>query len=1829
VSDLSSRVAQLTPEQRAALARRLQERTAHSASSVEPIAIIGMSCRFPGAESLAAFWRLLEDGGDAIREVPADRWSNDEYFDADPAASGKVTTRWGGFLEGVDRFDAAFFGISPREAAQMDPQQRLLLEVGWQALEHAGQEPARLAGTRTGVFVGAHSQSNDYALLQYAQPELMDGFTGTGAAHNLLSGRLSYLLDLQGPSLVVDTACSSSLVATHLACQSLRSAESSLAIVGGVNLILSPLFTVAASRMRMLAADGRCKPFDAAADGFTRAEGCGVVVLKKLSEALAQGDRVLAVIRGSAINQDGHTNGITAPNGLAQQEVIRRALQQAGVEGRQVSFVETHGTGTPLGDPIEVEALIAALGAGPAVALGSLKSNIGHLEGAAGVAGLIKACLSLVHGRIPRVVHFNRLNPHIELTDTRFVVPSVARDWLESGRVAGVSSFGWSGTNAHVVLQQAPEGAAPSRLVEAISPQLVVISGANSERLQRLVERWVEWCEEDSARDVPFSAIARAAALTRAHHNERLAVVASSLPELRERLRQVSQGRSPAAAVAGRALARQGVVFVFPGQGSQWLGMGCQLYASEPAFRASIDACQTAFESEVPWRLVEELHAAPAASRLAEIDVVQPLLFAIEVALAALWRAWGIIPDVVIGHSMGEVAAAHVAGALSLNDAARVICRRSRLLKRISGQGAMALVELSLADAAIALRGYEDRVSIAVSNSSRSTVISGDAEAVEAICAVLSSRDVFCRPIKVDVASHSPQVDPLADELMSTLADIAPTASAVPVCSTVTGQLADASGFDARYWVQNLRRPVLFADALRRAIDAGNRLFVELSPHPILLPSIEQVLQDAGVEGLVVASLRRNESERAELALALGRLYVAGQVADWSARWPEPAPFVELPFTPFQRERHWLPLAAVGPRQSSGGHPVLGSALEASPGTRAWNFYHGRTASASWSDFQLDDVGSVAPGLMIDAVLEATQALGLNSVLELELERPLTEADEPGARALAVLVARGEYAFSVFSGRDPKPRTTHVSARLRAAPVTEALHALPALETPSVFTANEFYQRITLSGQQQAGRLRAVSEFRLAGQHAVASFQKPTGERGFRFSPAISQACLDVAAFAASLWSESPAADLWQVTRIGELRVLSEGDVTHGQMSVARGSNSDGSRLHLDLTVFADDGSARLALRDLVVQRHPTEARASVNQGIADWCFEIDWQAAAAPDTSGQSAAGSWLVLADAQGVAPALAVLLQSRGGDVKLLSHAQLGPELRATRGPCTVVHLAGLDLPNWQSGPTEQLERALAETATGLLRTVQAVNAVSECSARVWIATRGAQPVQGALAGSGPLQAALWGLGRVVAEEHPNAFGGLIDLDPAPGAEVAAELIAALLDPQTERQVGFRGGTRYVARLAPLGAVRGLGPVLRPDGAYLISGGLNGVGLAVARWLIQQGARRLVLAGRTPLPAREEWQGLDPGSAAGQRVAAVRELEALGAAVHTPALDIADEPSVTEFFSHYERAGYPALRGIVHAAVVIEDALLQDLSPSSFEKVFRPKLFGARVLERLAERVSADFLVLFSSLGAVLGQTGQGNYAAANAAVDALAHCSRGRGLPTVSINWGGWREAGLGAASAGARRTILALEREGVNSFSTAQGLDVFGRMLGVDRAQVIVAPISSALLRRSHWVRHDAAFFSRLFAAQTAAPAPRHSDSFLAELRLAAALDRRRLFQQFLVAQLAAVLRSSPSAIDPETPLGALGLESLMALEFRNRLEAHLGLKLSATLIWNHPTVAALTSYLGERLEISFESSTGTRPAEPSALAPATGSELLSTLSELSDEDALRALTGGK
>lgn len=921
---------------------QLQERLSKlETDKSEPLAVIGMACRFPGGcNSPSDYWQLLSEGKHGVREVPAERWSVNDYFDPSPDAPGKMSTRFAGFIGEVRDFDADFFGVAPREAESLDPQHRLALEVAWEALEDAGQAGPRLYGSRTGVYLGICSSDYSFHLLERGASGI-DAYMATGNAHSTAPGRLSFCLGLQGPSLAVDTACSSSLVSVHLACRALRARECDMALAGGVNLLLAPEYSINFSKAHMLAPDGFCKAFDASADGFGRAEGCGFIVLKRLSDARADGDPILAVIRGSAINHDGRSSGLTVPNGPSQQAVIRAALADAGVQPDALSYLEAHGTGTSLGDPIEMGALRGVFGKRAPetgkLLVGSAKTNLGHLEGAAGIAGVIKVILALQHRHIPAHLHFKQPSPHIAWEGLPVEIPTDTREWRgPSARIAGVSSFGFSGTNAHVVLAEAPRAEGVPRERAADRPRHLLALSAKSEKaLEELALRYARTLTSASnIADVCYSANTGRAQLP-----YRACLTAGTVDEAREKLQTIASSTKPRGVHRGFVEGRPRLAFLFTGQGSQYKGMGRRLYETEPVFRRSLEQSRGILRPLLEHDLLSLLFDDAAAS-IDETAVTQPALFAFEYALAELWMSWGIQPSVVLGHSVGEYVAACVAGVFSFEEGLRLIAERGRLMQALPRNGTMLAVLASEERAREAIKTSLAEVSIAAINGPRSVVLSGLSTALSKIGAELERQGVKTKQLAVSHAFHSPLMSAMQAEFERALANVRLSRPKVPLISNLTGQRAGSEITEPKYWVDHVREPVRFSDAVACADRDGCRIFLEIGPHPTLITLAQQCLS-SGAPRSFLPSVRKGAEESADLLESLGALYAQGLAVDWAAFDAGRARTrVSVPHYPFQRARYWMgrseksratsaPVSSDGARSETAptSDPVLGRCL--------------------------------------------------------------------------------------------------------------------------------------------------------------------------------------------------------------------------------------------------------------------------------------------------------------------------------------------------------------------------------------------------------------------------------------------------------------------------------------------------------------------------------------------------------------------------------------------------------------------------------------------------------------------------------------------------------------------------------------------------------------------------------------------------------------------------------------------------------------------------------------------------------------------------------------
>ncbi len=1829
----------------------------------EPIAIIGMACRVPGgAKSPEQFYENLRNRVDAITEVPKDRFDIDEYYDARPNTPGKTHTRYGGFIDGIEEFDPVFVGVAPKNAYSVDPQQRVLGGQCWAALEDAGIAPTSLDGSLTGVFVGIWGIDYWHRLASRPAEEIDANVIG-GNTHSVASGSISYMLGLRGPSVSVDTACSSSLVTVDLACQSLRNRNCDLALAGGVNVVLGPENFVGLSAGQVLAPDGRCKTFDAAADGFGRGEGAGVVVLKRLADALRDGDRILAVVAGSCVNQDGKTSGITVPNGPAQEEAVRRALAQARLRPADVQYVEAHGTGTSLGDPIEVVALGHAYGEGRSaddpLLIGSVKSNIGHLEAAAGVVSLIKVVQALQHEELPPNLHFENPNPEIPWSELPVKVVADNTPWKRGSRprYAGVSSFGASGTNVHVVVGEAPALARPEPAAVERSRHVVTLSVKSKDAMPRVAARLADHLErhpELAVGDVCFTAN-----IGRAAFKERLALVASSASELREALREVAEGRPAPRAASGRlkGFQRPSLAFVFTGQGSQYAQMGRTLFDTEPAFRKAMEHCDEILAPHLPGRLLDVVYPAPgAATPLDETTWTQPALFAIEYALAETWSAWGVVPDVVMGHSIGEYVAACRAGVFSLEDALRLVSARSRLMGALPREGSMVAVLASEAQVLAAIAPFTKDVSIAALNGPANVVVSGRTPAVEAVVRALESQQVETRALNVSHAFHSPLMEPMLADFERVARDVRYSPPRIALVSNLTGAVAGDQVTLPEYWVSHVRQAVRFADGVRAVHEQGTDLFLEVGPKPVL-SGMGALCLPAGT-GTWMPSLRPGQDEWERVLLTLGELWVRGVEVDWKAFDAGRArQRVSLPTYPFKGDRYWIE-AKTTPRDngnSNGNGHWLESLVEARE--------QGRLPEELRKSGRLseEDVRFFASLLDVVGLEYARRATGPKSLVA-DYYNAIPSAAKELEGGSQEEVAERYLTFGPFheivpgfswirSFADPVHNLEGAQMSFEAQKeMREALFRLVDFErcrsvldfgcgyASDIVALAQRHPHLactgyTIAGEQARIGLRKVESLGLQdrvqifnrdsardefpGQHDLvfgfevahhvpnkralfANIGRHMNEGGrLVLADFISRAAFAIDHEATSSffitsgeWSELLAENQIEVVDGVDIsqeianflhdpnfdETLAKVESLQADANIRAGFKSYDQLGRLlrqrltDYVLLTAEKRSGTPVAELVRRNREKLDRLTPYSQIAlpGACYETQWVARpkAAPASNGHP--GGWIVLADATGVADALCAELDRRGERVVRIPSSEAGRDLRprltaagTVRG---VVHLWSLDAAGGADIDARRLEEAQSLGTESVLEVVQALaESAGREKPRLFVVTRRIHATE---AGTeiDVAHAALAGLGKSILVEHPELWGGMVDLDGGEPLSYARGLADELVAPEAEFHVAYRNGERRVARLVRRRAPREAKPTVRGDASYLVSGGLGALGLRVARWLAAEGARNLVLTGRR-----------EPEKAAQETIAA---LEAQGVRVTVARGDVAREEDVLRIVRDLD--GAPPLRGVVQAAGVLDDGVLLQQTRDRLRAVMAPKVLGTLNLHRATAGQELDFFVCFSSAAALFGSAGQGNYAAANAFMDAFAHHRRAAGLPALSVNWGAWAETGMAAALTAAQRRQLF--EKGVGEIPPDEGLRLLGALLAEGRPQVGVSPMSWE--RFFDGVAREAVlpYFERLAPEAGGVRETAEPTEVRDQVAGASGERRREIVTDYLQGRVAKILGyPDPRQIDRELTLLELGFDSLMAVQLRNAIRSQLGTDLPIGKLFDSVGLEGLAGLVDEKL----------------------------------------------
>ena len=1806
---------------------------------MKAVAIIGIGCRYPSARGPKAFWDLLLERRDAISVLSKERKKLSRLFDS--LTPDALENFFGGFLDGIENFDAEFFQVSPREAVCLDPQQRMLMQVVWEAFEDAGIIPARLKGSSTGVFIGA--STHEYSIRSFMNLDLVTPYTGIGNSSGILANRISYQLDLHGPSLAVDTACSSSLVAVHLACEYLQENKTSIAVAGGVNLILAPQGNEMFSQAKALAPNGRCKTFDAKADGIVRSDGLGIVILKPLDQAIADGDPIYAVIRGSAINQDGRTNGLMAPNRWAQEKVLQEALEDAHIAPIDVQYVEAHGTGTLLGDPIEASALGAVFSPGRdplnPLGIGSIKTNIGHTETAAGVAGLIKVALSLKHGLIPSSLHFQDPNPYIAFDKLKLKVISDPKPWrMDSGKkpIAGVSSFGFGGTNAHILLEQYAEpgrGSAQHKSFEE-SAVLFPLSARTEAALKCYARNYVEYLNnvknpsQNTLRTIAYNASCR-----RTHFEKRIAVAAKNLEELKGALLKFAESETKPAERVEFSSSKIAPALVFSGQGSQWHGMALQLLKQEEVFRRKMNECDRLIQEEAGWSLLTEL-AGKNFEKLGE--KYQPMIFAISVSLAELWATWGILPNVVVGHSLGEVAAAQVAGMLTLADAVKIICRRSCLMTRLEGKGAMAIFELTREEAESAIALYGSQVAIGASNGPKSVVLTGESALIANLITEFEARGVFAKQVKTEVACHSVQVDSIKEELRRSLATIHPLPGTCRFYSTVTNRLMEGSELGADYWAENIRQPVLFFESISNLIHEGSRTFIELSPHPLLITQIQETAKFVDVSNvLVFGSLRRERDEQGELFRSLSGLYESGAVVCWEKLFKDTFAHERIPTYPWQEQEYWmeesLNAGSMMPR-----HPGLQGVEVPSADSRhrkQWNIVlSGRQHQFMFTRLVQKSIvfpgsGFVEMGLQLAQKTFKNQAIVLRNI---EFQRPLVLHPEleTHLQLVSSSITQAGSTFEVYSqAKENRSRSKEgFWWEPHARGAIEVSHsAVPSSAEDGVIAilqrlqqsmkGAEFYQKLAALGHHYGDVFQGIQSIHSSSSEALAelSFNDPVIQTldHYIMHPAILDSCFQGILGLGLLDAGTVLPDFW-LKSIGEVKWFSKGVPKWSHLKLDPATRTVSITL-LDLNGFPLSQFSEIRFEGAVKK----EDRISWPKRVEDWMYDLRWEVGlmapkplSRPSSESESRTLK-LIFCDQDGVGEELAKKCNDRevwlihpGKSFKKLSRTgefQIDP-LKASdyklfftalknrlkmkpllKANVELVHLFSLDL---KQTATMAQSRIPIFSLLQLLKGFEKMSLIS--SYKIWIATSGAQTVSSHPHTTHFFQTPTWGLSRSLMEEHHAQFGKIIDLDPDSTVENSAlTILGELLSDDAESQVAYRSGTRLVPRMMRMPSKKRetLLVKLKPDRTYLLTGGRGRLGVVAARWMIRKGARRLLVLGRSKVPDRRLWKGMKRTNSAYSRVRTILELEKLGCQIDYRMADVADDSSIQKLVGEYRSLLLPEIAGVVHAASVIFAKTFVETTQTEMENVLKTKIDGTWNLHRAFQQSSGlDFFVVFSSISTWLSSSYLGVYAAANSFLDGITHHRRSLGLPGLVINFGKWAE----------NEESHQLADKKVGTIPLVPGIEILEDLIGnqIDQAGVAVVHWPHF---KSHYPRISSApFLSSLMGEIAEEEGVENFGVDLIDKTIRATLEslpgksRIKKLEEYIVGIIAKAMKCQTYEVSVTQPLNTIGLDSMIALEIKNAIIRDVGVTVPIVRFLTGINVIELAAQLANDVTKSAE-----------------------------------------
>ena len=1826
----------------------------------DAVAVVGIGCRFPGnANDVDQFWDLLKNGKDAIIDVPKDRWDKHTYYHDERGFSGKTVSQRGGFIDNLDKFDPQFFGITPREAAFMDPQQRVLLEVSWEAMEDAGIITKNYAGSDTGVYIGAFTLDYQHVQFHLDHLDQIDLHSATGSMMTLVANRLSYAYDFTGPSIAIDTACSGSLVAIHTACQNIRNNECGMAIAGGVLLNIAPQYTIAESRGGFLSPDGTCKTLDESANGYVRGEGAAVVVLKSLKDAIADNDHIYSLILGSAVNQDGQTSGITVPNAESQKVAIKKATQQAGIELRDVQYIEMHGTGTPVGDPIEANALGETYALGrdkdkPCI-IASVKTNIGHTESVAGVAGVIKTSLILKNKKIPPHLHLKNVNSKVNLEELNLKVPLELMDYPdhEGLAMAAVNSFGFGGTNAHAILSEAPQPQVFSSPTDELV-RIFPVSARSEAGLKAMAERYHEFFEQNEIEnlyDVGYSM-----SLRRDQHPYRLGIVAKNITELKANLADyISENPTLGVAEGRQKDNSNGLVFVFTGMGPQWWRMGRELMEAEPVFMAAVQACDKEFSKYANWSLLEAMRADEHASEMSQTKLAQPANFAIQYGLIKLWESKGIKADAIIGHSAGEVAAFYCAGVFSFKDAVKVIYNRSSLQQRLTGKGKMMAVSMSKDESQQLIADYEG-IDIVAINSNSGVTLAGEEDELTKLGEHLTEQGIFNKLLDVTVPFHSRYMEEIKDEFMAGIANVTFNQPTTTLYSTTIGKCVTEQ-MDSSYLWNNVRYAVYFADALMAILDDGYTKFLEIGPHPALTFYLKEMCAERKINGTFISSLNRKQAEQATFYNALACLYTEGVLSDLATIYPETGNFIKLPHYAWQREIYWMESSSNAIRRLGlYDRILLGKKLLTAQPT--WEVELKKELVPFIEDHCIGGNPLFpAAGYMEMALQLANRhyGKGFYTLAHIEfLKAVFILSNKSTKLQISLDEQRSTFAiYNVSNTDNPELVSTGAFKQMQnfGAQSQINLGVLKEKITGNVteFTKETIYEKFVSAGFSYTSTFAAIQNIWIGEDEAISKLAMPQLDRAdeYEIYPGILDACFQgtiALEFAASAAGGETGFNIKLPVGVDEF--LLHSSLTNEMWAHCKSVERTDIYTKNDIYLYNQDGGLISTIKGFKVQTLENTKQLMPLKVLDSWLYNLEWlEIENIEPIEVEAKSGNWLVLGDKSGIGAQYTNILSQLG---ESSFHVSLGDDLSINiqQQKATVrlnndddmltlystikeevnikgiIHFWNVDLPKNSEINNDNISLSGDMGVYSVMSLLKAV-AASEETPKLWLVTKGAQAI---LPGEEPeiMQNAIWGPARLIGnQEFISLWGGIVDLDPKAVIESLNQLAAQTLYGDEEDQITYRAGRRYGARLKNTAHLTKPFPVhMNEDASYMVTGAFGALGKLVVNWLVEKGAKNLILLGRVNLPARSDWQNADIDDRAKERIGFVQDLEDKGVTVNVDALDFADEGAVKQYFTDNSEK-IKQVRGVISALGIVKDMYISQMPKEVFDEVYETKVVSNWLLHQYFENQPLDFFVIFSSVGALITSAGQANYAAANAFLDGLITYRRMKGLAGLSIGWGPW------AVGMILELNLMDFSRNrGLEPITAERGMQVLERLIHQN------IPYTSVL--EANWqVFKEASAKSRtpylnewlekgLVDGETELKSDAEILKEFQEAYMAAEKEERhQLLEERFTNIVARALHMKQDDIEMDKTLTELGLDSMVATELRNKIELRLGANLTVIDLLNSQSTRLQIEKIADQLDTLLELNTIEDLIEDTSEEEL--DMLLAQLENISDEEMLAML----